>query len=219
MDTGGKMNIRPLASITAVILTLLLVAAMALPATAQEGRNQSGRSRQIKEYTFQLTVAAPGDGPGRTLRTIELSCIEREKISFHFGTKAPIPTTTFNPAEGQDSSGQAIPRISYSYQNLGLQFELRVLQKVEDLVFVGLEYNLSFVDPQEGKRQEGDPPVILSHEMERVKGMKAGSPVVVAEFFRPAEGMVLAESLGIDQGAMGNQGPWRLLLTLMPEKK
>ena len=165
-------------------------------------------------YNFLKT-----DSDTKLIARPNLRVAEGETAKIHIGDTVPIPTTTFNPAEGQDSSGQAIPRISYSYQNLGLQFELRVLQKVEDLVFVGLEYNLSFVDPQEGKRQEGDPPVILSHEMERVKGMKAGSPVVVAEFFRPAEGMVLAESLGIDQGAMGNQGPWRLLLTLMPEKK
>jgi len=213
------MSNRWINRITAFSLALLLAAALTLPATAQEGRNQTARSRTIKQYTFQLAVTAPGDGPGRTLRTIELGCIEREKISFHYGTKAPIPTTTFNPAEGMDASGKAIPRISYSYQNLGLQFELQVLQKADDLVFVGLEYNLSFIDPDAGKRKDGDPPLILSHEMERIKGLKPGTPVVVAEFFRPAEGQVLAQSLGIDQGAMGNTGPWRLLLTLVPEQK
>lgn len=204
----------------ALATALLLAAALALPAAAQEGRNQSSRGRTITEYTFQLTVTAPGgEGSGRTLRTIELSCIEREKIKFHYGSKAPIPTTTFNPAEGMDASGQAIPRISYSYQNLGLQLELRILQKADGLLFVRLEYGLSFVDPHEGRRKEGDPPLILSHEMEKIKGLKAGTPVVVAEFFRPEEGRVLAESLGIDQAAMGSEGPWRLLLTLVPEKK
>jgi len=118
-----------------------------------------------------------------------------------------------------DASGQAVPRISYSYQNLGLQLELRILQKADGLLFVRLEYGLSFVDPSEGRRKEGDPPLILSHEMEKIKGLKAGTPVVVAEFFRPEEGRVLAESLGINQAAMGSEGPWQLMLTLVPEKK
>jgi hypothetical protein len=213
------MRIRWINGIIVMGLALLLAAAVVLPSSAQEERNQPPRGRTIKEYTFQLAVAAPGGaGPGRTLRTIELSCIEREKISFHCGSKAPIPTTTFNPAEGMDATGQAIPRISYSYQNLGLQIELRVLQEVDDLVFVGLEYNLSFIDALAGKQKQGDPPLILSHEMEKIKGLKAGIPVAVAEFYRPEEGRVLAESLGIDQGAMGSDGPWRLLLTLVSEK-
>ncbi len=213
------MRIRWINCIAVMGLALLLAAAVVLPSAAQEGRNPSPRGRTIKEYAFQLAVAAPGGaGPGRTVRTIELSCIEREKIHFHCGSKAPIPTTTFNPAEAMDATGQAIPRISYSYQNLGLQIELRVLQEVDDLVFVGLEYNLSFIDPLTGKHNEGDPPLILSHEMEKIKGLKAGTQVVVADFFRPEEGRVLAESLGIDQGAMGSEGPWHLLLTLLPEK-
>lgn len=213
------MSIRWLKQIFVPGLALLLALGLALPAAAQEGKNQSARGRTITQYTFQLAVAAPGDGSGRTLRTIELSCIEREKVSFHCGSKTPIPTTTFNPAEGMDAAGQAIPRISYSYQNLGLQVDLRVLQKSNGLVFVSLEYNLSFIDPGEKMRKEGNPPLILSHEMEKIKGLKPGTPVVVAEFFRPKEGMVLAESLGIDQGAMGSKGPWRLLLTLVPEPK
>jgi hypothetical protein len=210
------MRIRWFSSIAVPAVTLLLIMALGLPAGAQEGRNQSVRSRSITEYTFQLTVAAPGGG---TLRTIELCCIDREKINFHCGSKTPIPTTTFNPAEGMDAAGQAVPRISYSYQNLGLQLELRILQKTDDLLFVRLEYGLSFVDPQDGQRKEGDPPLILSHEMEKIKGLRAGTTVVVAEFFRPDEGRVLAESLGIDQAAMGREGPWQLRLTLLPAKK
>ncbi len=214
------MKKRRTKSAAVIVLILLLVLAHVLPVAAEEGRNSGSRSRPVTEYTFQLTVAAPpGNGPEQTLRTIELCCIEREKISFHCGSKAPIPTTTFNPAEGMDSSGQAVPRISYSYQNLGLQLELRVLQKADDEVLVRLEYDLSFVDPREGTRQEGDPPLILNHEMEKIKSMKAGTPVVVAEFFRPEEGRVLAESLGIDPQAMGDKGPWRLMLTLVPDKK
>lgn len=215
------MNNRWVKGSAVLAMVLLIIVASSLPAAAQEGRNnQSARSRTIKEYTFQLAVSAPGgDGGGRTLRTIELCCIEREKIKFHCGSKAPIPTTTFNPSEGMDATGQTIPRISYSYQNLGLQLELRVLQKADSLLFVRLEYDLSFVDPREGRQKQSDPPLILSHEMEKIKGLKAGTPVVVAEFFRPEEGRVLAESLGIDQQAMGSAGPWKLLLTLVPDKK
>lgn len=209
------MRTRWFSCIAVPAMTLFLIMALSLPVGAQEGRNQSVRSRPISEHTFQLTVSAPGSG---TLRTIELCCVEREKINFHCGTKAPIPTTTFNPAEGMDAAGQAVPRITYSYQDLGLQLELRVLQKTDDLLFVRMEYSLSFVDPREGSRKESDPPLILSHEMEKIKGLKAGTPVVVAEFFRPDEGHVLAESLGIDQAAMGKEGPWQLRLTLMPAK-
>ncbi len=206
------MNIR----IAALPAALLLTATLALPAAAQEGRNQNTRGRAIGEYTFQLAVVAPG---GATLRTIELSCIDREEIKFHCGTKTPIPTTTFNPAEGTNAAGQAIPRVSYAYQNLGLQLKMRVLQQSNGLVFVRTVYDLSFVDPREGQEADGEPPLILSHEMEKIKGLKAGTPAVLAEFFRPEEGRVLAQSLGIDPPAMGNQGPWRLLLTLLAEKK
>jgi len=202
------------------LLVLTLAMGLTLTAAAQEGRNQGARGRNIGEYTFQLAVVAPGGGgPGTTLRTIELSCIEREKVNFHCGTKTPIPTTTFTLAEGTDSVGQAVPRISYSYQNLGLQLELRVLQQSEGLVFIRAEYDLSFIDPRAGNGERNDPPLILSHEMEKIKGLKAGAPVVLAEFFRPEEGRVLAESLGIDPEAMGNEGPWRLVLTLTADRQ
>jgi len=198
-------------------LALLLALSLALPAAAQQdARGNSGRGREIREFTFRLDVAAPdGSDNGRVVRSIELSGIEREKTSFHFGTKTPIPTTTFNPSEGMDASGQAIPRISYSYQNLGLQVDLRVLQQSSDRVYVALEYELSYTEPQAAALREGQPPLILSHEMKMVRGLKASAPVVAAEFFRPEEGRVLADSLGIDPGTMGNDGPWRLLLTLI----
>jgi hypothetical protein len=199
-------------------LTLLL--ALALPAAAQQDpRGNGGRGRELREYTFRLDVTAPdGSDTGRSLRSIELTGIEREKVSFHFGTKTPIPTTTFNPSEGMDAKGQAVPRISYSYQDLGLQVDLRVLQQSGGLVFVALEYELSYTEPQAAAPREGQPPLIPSHEVKMIRGLKASAPVVAAEFFRPEEGRVLAESLGIDPGAMGGTGPWRLLLTLVEKK-
>lgn len=204
----------------AAALALLLTLVAAAPGAAQEERAAAGKGKGPTEYQFLLKVLrASGKGSGQPLREIHLSCVEKEKTGFHFGNKVPIPTTTFNTEGSADPALLAVPRVSYSYQNIGLEFSLRVHQQAGDRVFVGLDYELSLVEDGASGARSDEPPRILSHEMSKTISLRAGEPVVVAEFFRPREGEVLATSFGIEPAAVGGvAGHWQLVLELLPPR-
>ncbi len=125
-------------------------------------------------YNFLKT-----DSDTRFLARPQLRVAEGETAKIHIGDKVPIPTTTFNFTQ-TDQTGNVIPVTSYTYQNVGIQIE--VTPRVHHNREVSLELKVEISNI--GAVTPSGQPTIGNREITTVLRLKDGQTSLLAGLFK-----------------------------------
>lgn len=125
-------------------------------------------------YNFLKT-----DSDTRFLARPQLRVAEGESAKIHIGDKVPIPTTTFNFTQ-QDQSGNVIPVTSYTYQNVGIQIEVTPRVHHNREVSLELKVEVSSI----GATTQSGQPTIGNREIQTVIRLKDGQTSMLAGLFK-----------------------------------
>jgi general secretion pathway protein D len=125
-------------------------------------------------YNFLKT-----DSDTRFLARPQLRVAEGETAKIHIGDKVPIPTTTFNFTQ-TDNSGNVIPVTSYTYQNVGIQIEVTPRVHHNREVSLELKVEVSSI----GATTQSGQPTIGNREINTVIRLKDGQTSLLAGLFK-----------------------------------
>ncbi len=125
-------------------------------------------------YNFLKT-----DSDTRFLARPQLRVAEGETAKIHIGDKVPIPTTTFNFTQ-TDNSGNVIPVTSYTYQNVGIQIEVTPRVHHNREVTLELKVEVSSL----GAVTSSGQPTIGNREINTVIRLKDGQTSLLAGLFK-----------------------------------
>ncbi len=125
-------------------------------------------------YNFLKT-----DSDTRYLARPQLRVAEGETAKIHIGDKVPIPTTTFNFTQ-TDQSGNVIPVTSYTYQNVGIQIEVTPRVHHNREVSLELKVEVSSI----GAVTSSGQPTIGNREINTVIRLKDGQTSLLAGLFK-----------------------------------
>jgi len=125
-------------------------------------------------YNFLRT-----DSDTKLIAKPNLRVAEGETAKIHIGDKVPIPTTTFNFNQ-TDQSGTVIPITSYTYQNVGIQIEVTPRVHHNREVSMELKVEVSSL----GATTETGQPTIGNREITTVIRLKDGQTNLLAGLIR-----------------------------------
>lgn len=109
----------------------------------------------------------------------QLRVAEGETAKIHIGDKVPIPTTTFNFTQ-TDQSGNVIPVTSYTYQNVGIQIEVTPRVHHNREISLELKVEVSSI----GATTQSGQPTIGNREITTVIRLRDGQTSLLAGLFK-----------------------------------
>jgi len=119
------------------------------------------------------------DSDTRFLARPQLRVAEGETAKIHIGDKVPIPTTTFNFTQ-TDQSGNVIPVTSYTYQNVGIQIEVTPRVHHNREISLELKVEVSSI----GAVTSSGQPTIGNREITTVIRLRDGQTSLLAGLFK-----------------------------------
>lgn len=160
-----------------VLLTLLLVAATATPATADERSAKDPRSTSL-DYTLQIGYS---DGDGHQVpRTVKIAGVDGRASEFSSGRRVRFATRT-----GSDASEGGGTFTSYSYQHVGLTVRLHGSVLDDGRVVVAGKVEISSPSPVQ---QSDEAPEVASFDYDFNAVLRNGVEAVLAEVPEPDGG-------------------------------
>lgn len=165
-----------------------------LPLNIPSGISSANTFVNIPTLTMNLMKAS---GRSEVLANPELRVTEGEKAKLHIGDKYPIPVTSFNTANLNNSN--VVPMTSFQYQDIGIKIDVEPRVHHNREVTLKLKVEVSNIGGTVTVGQNQEAKIIGTRNIDSVIRLKNGETSMLAGLFRNDKTETNTETPGLSK--------------------